>query len=142
MEKKCIWCDAFIETLRITGNVRRSCEAAGVSRKVAYQRRNESPAFAKRWDDALEDACDELEEVARSRAKESSDTLLMFLLKAHRPGVYRETVRNEHTGADGGAIQIEAADYRVAVAALAPGSMDDTPAPRKGEGPGHGETVG
>jgi hypothetical protein len=29
---------------------------------------------------------------------EYSDTLIIFLLKAHRPAVYRETFRHEHTG--------------------------------------------
>jgi hypothetical protein len=34
--------------------------------------------------------------VARNRAKESSDNLLIFLLKSMRPEVYREVVRNEN----------------------------------------------
>ena len=37
-----------------------------------------------------------LEAVARKRATESSDNLLIFLLKSMRPEVYREVVRNEN----------------------------------------------
>lgn len=37
--------------------------------------------------------------------KEYSDTLLIFMLKAHKPDMYRETVRSELTGKDGGPIQ-------------------------------------
>lgn len=39
--------------------------------------------------------------------REYSDTLAIFLMKAHRPEKYRDTVRNEHTGKGGGPI-----DYR------------------------------
>ena len=70
----------------------------------------ENADFAKLWDDALEVACDAMEEEARRRAmegtkkpvfylgkvcghiKEYSDTLLIFQLKAHRPEKYRERV--------------------------------------------------
>lgn len=45
-----------------------------------------------------------LEDVARQRAIEGSDRLLMFLLKARRPRTYRERVLNEHTGMDGSAV--------------------------------------
>lgn len=84
------WRPVFISTLRNTGNVRASCQAAGVSRPVAYNARESSPEFAKEWDTALQDAIDVLEAVARKRAQESSDTLLIFLLKSHRPEVYRD----------------------------------------------------
>jgi hypothetical protein len=40
----------------------------------------------------MQDACDILEGHARARAIASSDTLLIFLLKAHRPEVYRERI--------------------------------------------------
>jgi hypothetical protein len=35
---------------------------------------------------------------------EYSDALLMFMIKAHRPE-YRDTFKNEHSGADGGPIE-------------------------------------
>jgi hypothetical protein len=42
-----------------------------------------------------------LELEARRRAMTTSDVLLIFLLKALRPTIYRENVRLEHTGPDG-----------------------------------------
>lgn len=101
------WRPIFLLTLRENGNVRAACEQAGISRKTAYQHREASKEFMAQWDEALEDAIDTLEEEARKRATNNSDTLLIFLLKAHRPDKYRETTRQEHTGKDGGVIMIE-----------------------------------
>jgi len=89
------WQDAFLATLRNSGNVRVSCEKAGIARKTAYQWKKKSKTFAKKWEDALEDAVDMLEDIAMERAKKSSDVLLIFLLKAHRPEKYKD--RYEHT---------------------------------------------
>lgn len=91
------WRPTFIATLRNSGNIRAACQAAGITRQVAYMHRNKAPEFAKDWDEALQDAIDALEAVAIQRARASSDTLLIFLLKAHRPGVYRETINQHHT---------------------------------------------
>jgi hypothetical protein len=89
------WKATYLEALGRTANVRYACLKAGVGRKTAYRHRDQDPAFRAAWADALEDACDRLELVARQRAlKGLSDNLLMFLLKAHRPGVYREAKRN------------------------------------------------
>lgn len=93
-EKEREWFPLFLAALRATGNVRASCEKAKITRETAYDNRKSNPSFAARWDAAIEDACDSLEAVAWLRAKRSSDTLLIFLLKAHRPEKYRETTRN------------------------------------------------
>lgn len=92
------WKPVFLAALRTAGNVRFACEVAGISRKAAYQWRERSAKFAGEWDDAMDEAIDMLEAQAYKRALTSSDTLLMFLLKAHRPKRYRETVRQEHSG--------------------------------------------
>lgn len=89
------WQDAFISALRNSGNIRASCLAAGVSREMAYKERRRLATFAKRWDEALEESIDLLEAAARQRALSISDTLLIFLLKAHRPDKYGEKVRLE-----------------------------------------------
>lgn len=104
--------ERFIATLRDTANVRAAAQAAGVDRKTAYRWRDVSKAFAQQWDEALEDAVDTLEAAAMRRARDGvaepvfwqggkiaevrkySDVLLMFLMKAHRPKKYRETVNN------------------------------------------------
>lgn len=110
------WQNKFIGALGENGNVSRSAQIAGVSRTEVYNERNEQPDFAKQWDEALEAACDLMEEEARRRAyygtrkpvyhqgvvcgeiQEYSDTLMIFLLKGARPQKYRENVRQEIVG--------------------------------------------
>lgn len=101
---------AFFMTLSITGNVSEAARASKVSRSHAYALKMADPEFATAWMDALETATDLLEAEARHRAVEGveqphfhqgqvtgsvrkySDSLLMFLLKAHRPEKYRDRI--------------------------------------------------
>jgi len=127
------WPERFLAALADDANVRAACRTAGISRKSAYQRRGQDPAFAAAWQDALADACDDLEREAVRRARDGtdepvlyqgepvgewvnragrvvpegtagarwvpltlkrySDVLLIFLLKAHRPELYRESLK-------------------------------------------------
>jgi N-methylhydantoinase A/oxoprolinase/acetone carboxylase beta subunit len=106
------WKPLFLSALRNSGNIRASCQAAGVTRQAAYKARERSQEFASQWDEALEEAIDTLEAAAWTRARdgvvrrdpimyqgqkvgekvivEYSDTVLIQLLKAHRPEKYRE----------------------------------------------------
>jgi hypothetical protein len=84
------WRPAFLTALERTGNVAASCHASGTSRQNAYKAKRTDRAFALAWEDALEIAVELLEAEARRRAMSVSDTLLIFLLKAHKPGMYRE----------------------------------------------------
>lgn len=86
------WVPRFLEIFRATGNVRLAADAAGVDRSTPYVRAARDPAFAAAWERAREDAVDVLEAEARRRALGGSDALLMFLLRAHRPERYRETL--------------------------------------------------
>ena len=87
----------FIERLRDSGNVRASCEAAGLPRSTAYYWRERFVTFRNEWNDAMEDACDILEATAWDRSiSGGSDRLLMFLLKAHRREVFGDRI--EHQG--------------------------------------------
>lgn len=120
------WKEIFVAALAKSPNVTAACQRAKVSRSWAYAQRDLDPEFAEAWDEALEMALDKaVGEAYRrgvegvitrikytpdgskviERTREYSDTLLMFLLKAHRPGTYRETVRSELTGANGGPIE-------------------------------------
>ena len=109
------WRGVFIERLKATGNVTLATSGAGVGRGHAYRTRNRSKAFRLLWDDALEQAVDLLDGEARRRAtgikrdvwyagekvgteNVYSDSLLMFLLRAHRPNLYRDNVKVEHSG--------------------------------------------
>jgi hypothetical protein len=99
---------AFLNKLSETGNVSEAARASRVSRSHAYALKLADSDFAADWMDALESATDVLEAEARHRAVEGveqphfhqgrvtgsvrkySDSLLMFLLKAHRPEKYRD----------------------------------------------------
>jgi hypothetical protein len=101
--------ETFLEVLRKTSNVRLACMAANLSRGLVYQWRDDMPEFRDAWKEARAHACDILEMEAWRRAtRESnpSDTLLIFLLKAHRPRKFRENLRHEITGKAGGAIAV------------------------------------
>ena len=96
--------ERFIDALAKRPCVAHACRSAKVSRATAYRWREESEDFAAQWDAALEDALDAAEKAAWDRGLKASDTLLIFMLKAHRPDKYREKVQHEHGGKDGGAI--------------------------------------
>jgi hypothetical protein len=118
------WQTPFLDWLTKRGNVADACRKAKVSRKWAYEVRNADLDFAAAWEEALTEGVELLEGEAYRRAKdgtlkpiyhagvrvgtvrEYSDTLTIFLLKAHKPEKYRENVRVEHTGKDGNEIVI------------------------------------
>ncbi|MGB0889530.1 MAG: hypothetical protein ACPGWS_04530, partial [Solirubrobacterales bacterium] len=102
------WVPKFFEELRMHGNATRAAQAAGVTRRVIYATRDRNAEFAEEWDDAVDESADNLELEAFRRAHDGvqepvfykgaecgtirkfSDTLLIFLLKARRPKVYRD----------------------------------------------------
>ena len=107
----------FIEALRTTGNVTLAAQHAERSRNEVHDVRQRSKRFAAQWDDALEEATDLLEAAAWRRAvtgidkpmffkgevvgstKKYSDRLLMFLLEAYKPEMFRNGDEVENTGA-------------------------------------------
>lgn len=97
---------AFLEALATSPNVSAACKAAGVGRTTAYDAREADPEFAEKWTEALESAVDDLAADAFKRAKAGSDVLTIFLLKSHRPEVYRESTRQEISGPKGGPIEV------------------------------------
>lgn len=72
------------------GTVTAACEAAGISRRVWYDWMAEDELFRELALQLKEANTDELEEEAVRRATHGSDTLLIFLLKSRRPGIYRD----------------------------------------------------
>lgn len=121
---------ALREGLSITHAVR----SVGIARSTAYKWRDDDPAFAAEWDEAVEEGCDVLEDEARRRAlgydevtmeggvevkrvTKYSDNLLMFTLKARRPEKFRDNSRVEHAGDGGGPIQIDLAGVKDELAA-------------------------
>lgn len=92
-ERQPKWQPAFLTALRNSGNIRAACQAAGITRAMAYHARKTKPVFAAEWDEAMNDAIDLLEAAAWQRARtQQSDTLTIFLLKSHRREVYGDRV--------------------------------------------------
>ena len=79
----------FIETLTEQGTVLHAAKAAGVSRWTAYRWRKEDPEFDSRWDEALENAVDVVENSLYQKAVSGDTICMIFYLKAHRP-IYRD----------------------------------------------------
>ncbi len=118
------WHDKFLAELRVRGIVKDAARAAHINLSTAYAARQATqtrkldatetqdgspvPSFASRWDEAVEEAVERMEEEAWRRGydgyndpvyyrgrlvgdiKRYSDKLLILLLKAHRPEKYRD----------------------------------------------------
>jgi hypothetical protein len=84
------WMPVFLLNLRNNGVVREACEAAGVTRVTVQGWRAKFPRFRAAWDEAMQDAIDQLETEAWKRAMNRSDLLLWKLLQSLRRDVYGE----------------------------------------------------
>lgn len=152
------WREPFLEALAQTGSVVRAAAAAEVHRSTAYEQRKTDAAFAARWAEAERESVERMEDEARRRAVEGckrpiyhngqlltevldySDTLLIFLLKAHDPK-YREASR-VLVGGDPNAPPIQHEhdhEHRVTLTAADLAALDelapaDEPAPEAGRG--------
>ncbi len=80
--------EKFFSTLADTLNVTVSAKAAKFDRTTAYAWKRKNPEFKKRWDEVIESSLDDLELSTLNRAKDSSDTLAIFLLKTRRREIY------------------------------------------------------
>ena len=111
-EKLSAFCTALAETCQ----VRKACKAVDIAIQTAYRWRKEMPDFAAEWDEAMKAGLLGLESEAHRRAfdgveepvfhqgekcgtiRKYSDTLSIFLLKAHDPDKYRENSKLELAG--------------------------------------------
>lgn len=92
------WPQVFLAAFLDSGIVTEAAKAAGKGRATVYRHRAKDPDFAAAWAMVEEWSTEELEQVAYKRARDGSDLLLIFLLKARKPGMYRETMKHEHGG--------------------------------------------
>lgn len=109
--------EQLLDELRKIPNVVRACRIVGISRQRAYEVRNEDPEFGKAWDEALKEGVESIEAEMHRRAFEGyagrpvvnqgqvvsevteySDTLAMFLARAHAPEKYRDNASLEING--------------------------------------------
>jgi hypothetical protein len=121
------WKTPWLEAFRAEGTVSAACAAVNVSRSTVYDARVDEE-FAAAWDAIEKETTDAMEREAYRRAVEGtseplvsagrlvtnvqkySDTLLIFMLKARRPDVYRENVKIEHAGRIDGKHEIHVPD--------------------------------
>lgn len=90
--------DAWLAAYEKHGTVTAASKVVGIHRDTAYTARKNDPEFAEAWD-KLENAVTEiLEKTAVERALDGSDRLMEFMLKARRPGTYRESLNIKHGG--------------------------------------------
>jgi hypothetical protein len=115
--------EKFLQSLRLEPNVTKACRRAHTSKTTAYLHRNSESTlydqeFAEAWNEALEVGLSVLEEEMWRRAvkgtkkpvyqsgqlvghiQEYSDTLAIFLAKAHMPEKYRERQDNRTLNLD------------------------------------------
>ena len=81
---------SFLSVLADGASVSQAALSIDVKRPSLYAMRNKDQEFREDWDDAVEAGTDCLEDEAVRRARESSDVLLIFMLKARRPDRFRE----------------------------------------------------
>ncbi len=82
--------DQFLAEIILGRSVSAGASACAVSRRSVYSWREADDEFARRWDEAIEQGTDLLEDKAKEQAVDGNTTLLIFLLKARRPDKYRE----------------------------------------------------
>lgn len=103
----------FLEAFRQCGTISRAAKAIGISRDTVLNWRKQDAEFEDQFINADSDIADELETHAIERATigvrktiffrgtgvgetfEKSDTLLMFLLRARRPELYRDKCEHD-----------------------------------------------
>lgn len=111
-----IWVIGFLEAMRRMPNVTAACKLLGIDRTTPYRYRETNKDFESAWKDAESEGCDTLEAAAWHRAVDGtprpiyqggekvgeetvySDSLMITLLKAHKPNKYRERVSAEIKG--------------------------------------------
>lgn len=132
------WQEKFLAALANFGLISASCELAGVSDESVRRERARSADFDHQCRQAIDKSVDNVELRLREYAMvgvkkrrittvdgkvvqdveltEPSVAAITFFLKAHRPEKYRETIRTETTGADGGPVLLDVTNLEADVA--------------------------
>lgn len=80
------------------GTVTAACRAINANRATWYDWIEADEEFAAKVKHAEQAVADDLEQEAIRRAKDSSDTMLIFLLKGHKPDKFAERKHTRHSG--------------------------------------------
>lgn len=126
----------FCEALADGCRLKTAIERVGISYGLAHKLRREQPDFAAMWDEAQRIGISALEDEAHRRAFEGndepvfyqgdvvgavtkySDTLAMFLLRAHNPKRYRDNASLELHGPNGGPVEFTDTQLALRLAAI------------------------
>ena len=134
------WQPPFLRSLATNDNVSRACRIVGIARSTAYDARDRDERFREAWDESVVLSADVFDEnlhrwstigvpvrkvvtttttdrqgnvtetrVVETESAERSAQIAIFYARARWPEKYRPE-RHEHTGADGGPIQLAAVD--------------------------------
>lgn len=87
---------AFLTAFAGCGNIRQSAESVGCSREIHYFWLRNDKEYEAAFIEAERVAVTSLEDEARNRAMNGSDTLLIFLLKGLRPDRYKDRSQVTH----------------------------------------------
>lgn len=119
---------AILEIIRSGGTLDEAAEAAKVNARTVLRWLEADDEFRRKYAQAREDQgdwfADKIASIALDPAREGSDitarvNALKWLAGKRKPKVYGDKVTNEHTGADGGPIQVSRVE-RVIVRPNAP----------------------
>lgn len=97
----------YLKAIARIGTLTGGCRAAKVSPHTVYAWREHDDAFKLAEHEAREECADQIEASVIRRAKNRSDTLAIFMLKAMRPEKYRDRQWIEHSGPEGEPIAID-----------------------------------
>jgi hypothetical protein len=95
------WTQPFLEQLREVPSVTAAAAAAGITTSNAYHYRKAHPEYAEEWDKAKQVGLKKLLTVAFKRAEETSDKLMVFLLKAYMKDRFQESLKVDATLREG-----------------------------------------
>lgn len=91
--------ELFLKSYSSKFSIHAVCETVGVDRTTVFRWRENDPKFAEKFNAIDSQITDTLQQRAITRAltdaDQSSATLLIFLLKARLPEVYREKIVHE-----------------------------------------------
>ena len=104
--------------LAVHANVSQAARDAGISRPAVYVWREKSDAFRAKWDDAIEEAIDAIELAVTNAALQGDMQTARWFLSRRRPQVWGDKLSLEHSGKDGGPIQVDVAAIEAKIRAL------------------------
>ncbi len=88
--------ETMLRLYRELGTITSACEGTGITRQTHYNWLDNDAEYKAAIKSMDEDCAILLEDAAKKRALDGSDTLLIFLLKAARPEKYRERTEIKH----------------------------------------------